>query len=243
MGLISRLYNFTSGDTIRSSEVNAELNQILNLNNGNLDQNNLTDNAVSNSKILADAVTAEKISGASGTGAVSLTNIPDGTSRKAVDTSQTADNISYAETTHKRSCWVSAVATIHEDSYPLTFLLGYARPGTANGGYETARLAMDLPDAAKLKLVKVIGYTDSTYGEINVQCMRKDTNNSTTSLASATATGGASSGQASLNETVDHSLYSYYFELMAKVDTGGNVANAKIYKIYIEYTTTNISQL
>ncbi len=103
MGLISRLYNFASGDTIRFSEVNAEFNQILNLNNGNPDQNNLADNAVSNSKIAAGAVTAEKISGASGTGTVSLTNIPDGTSRKAVDTSQTADNTSYAETTHKRS--------------------------------------------------------------------------------------------------------------------------------------------
>jgi len=44
MGLLSRLYNFISGGTIRSSEVNAELNQILNLSNGNLGQNNLADN-------------------------------------------------------------------------------------------------------------------------------------------------------------------------------------------------------
>jgi len=243
MGLISRLYNFASGDTIRSSEVNAELNQILNLNNGNLDQNNLADNAVSNSKIATDAVTAEKISGASGIGAVSLTNIPDGTSRKAVDTSQTADNISYAETTHKKSWWVVAAATINEDSYPLTFLLGYARANVTDGTYETAKVCIDVPDAAKLKLIKIIGYTDSTYGEIIAQCVRKDDNNNLLTLAAATVNGGASSGQTSFDATVDHSQYSYYFQLMAKVATGGSVTNAKIYKVYLEYTTTNVSQL
>jgi len=243
MGLISRLYNFTSGDTIRSSEVNAELNQILNLNNGNLDQNNLADSSVINSKIGADAVTAEKISGASGSGAVSLTNIPDGTSRKAVDTSQTASSISYAETTHKKSWWVVAAATVNEASYPLTFLLGYARPNVTDGSYETAKVAIDVPDAAKLKLIKIIGYTDSTYGEISAQCMRKDNSNNILALATATANGGSSSGQTSLDTTIDHSQYSYYFQLMAKVATGGSVTDAKIYKIYLEYTSTNVSQL
>ncbi len=132
-----------------------------------------------------------------------------------------------------------AAATINEDSYPLTFLLGYARANVTDGTYETAKVCIDVPDAARLKLIKIIGYTDSTYGEIIAQCIRKDNNNNILTLA-AIANGGTSSGQASFDATVDHVQYSYYFQLMAKVDAGGSVTDAKIYKLYLEYTTTNL---
>lgn len=241
MGYISRLYNFTAGATVYSAQVNAEFNQILNTINGNLDVNNLADDAVTNVKILDDAVTAEKISGATGTGAVDIDNIPDGATRKAVDTSSTADNITHAATTHSRSFVVVTTASI--DSIPsqqLNFQFNYLRPTAADGNYHYAKLHLDIPNGAKMTLIRIVGVTGASDGEIRAQIWRLDNDLNGLILAAADATGGATSGDDTLNHTVDNETYSYYVYLIAHALV--NVDNAKIYRIYIEYTNTDVSQ-
>ena len=74
MGLISRIKTWVTAETLGSSDLNSEFDNILTLVNGNLSEANLAD----------DAVEAQNISGLTGTGAVDLDNIPDGSGRPTI---------------------------------------------------------------------------------------------------------------------------------------------------------------
>lgn len=236
MGQITRLYNFTPGQVMYAAQFNAEFNQILNVVNGNIETINISD----------DAVQAEKILGLTGTGSVSLENIPNGSTKKAVDSAATGDDIAFAATTVKRSYWIGAAmnSSTWNAGSQLAVTNYYAYPPNADGGYDYGWIPLNVPHGAKLRKIKIYGVT-AVGGEIGVQIEKRDNSNiPVTMIADAYANNGASSGEDTCNETVDNDTYSYYLIVYAKIDGGGTVPDdAKLYRAYYEYTFTDVTQI
>jgi len=228
MGVINRLYTFMAGSVIRSAEINAEFDQILDSHNGNIDQNNLADDAVTTAKIADSAVTAAKIAAG----------------YKLVDSSVTADNLVHAATPHTR-VFGADLAKVGNLANPANRLDESVAASAANSAnYNFYIPVHGLPIGAVITRVDLYGYTgSSTNNEVSIILQRYSSGSSTANImATLTITNSLlTDSETTISDATISENYRYQF--LCTIKATGSTAGSRFYQAKITFTTNNLGQI